>query len=1238
MDERLLRIIYGYVDGQCTEAEADEVRAAVARDPSVADELYRAALDRRLLVEVLGGAPVTERAHEAEMARLVVREGEGAGSAYVIRPGTARVVLGRRSGVEFQILDEKASRDHAEVVFSEGRYVLRDLGSSNGTSLDGRRLERDETLRPGSLIRIGRTVIEFLDESGGVPPGLRVSGYDLIERVGRGRMGTVYKARQLSMDRVVAIKILDETCSGDRDFIERFRREARAAARLSHPNIVRMVDVGKSEGLHYYSMEFVEGETLKHLLREQGCIDTDRALEIALQAARALGHAHGRGMVHRDVKPANLLLTREGAVKVADLGIAKTFEASAFASGVHGTPHYMSPEQAAGEELDARTDVFSLGATLYHMLTGSLPFEGDDDYEVARAHTTASLPAVQEREPDVPDSVTRMVERMMARDPALRHQSMGEVASDLERVIADREAEIERVAPGESTISRPVEAIVRRRRRARRRGHGLPSIGALAAAAAILMGIALLYQLVAPGRPGPRRKIFVDVPSGRITHTADGRPLDGLGGDPAVGREDDARPGEDGSPGDDVRATRAVAADRETRPAEGDPVNSSDAPGAREGMLPALSATDTAGPAGPTITDMAAAVGSWKPYPEVAEAAGFCRPGVWEKGALVLRDGRKITGEFRAGKESLSFRRKSTAIPQKISLAEIENIAFRQPSNINAQMGEFELRQGRLDEAMKRFEKALATARDDPFVRKKIADIRATKDAQRKIDDALVAGNHREVLDEIARHVRVLDPQQLSPRRRSALENAWRHVAMARRSDRACWRRTARKLGMRLPEAEGQAPSSVRPAPAGRLPGGRQVAEGKASSRARPTPTGVDEGARNGLAKAVGAAGANMRAAEIVGLFEDALAARVPFDDKHYLLMARAYHELDKDDRARDVIGRMSEEYRERPEVRTLLLGLRLSAPPLRPRLLACTYVGGEGDQHIEEVGFGFGGVYAKGKGFSVLLDMLTLEWHVEGEVNTHDDGRYDPTPPLPGGKGRLVRDRRNGQTYRVGNRQVDAKLQPFVESSAGWKLSGFGLDEIVTGAKTVRSGPLTANSRAYDCWLVPGGNIAVKCWTASASSIVTRDARRLNPIAPLKRHADGMASLFMLVDPEGGKPLSGTFVEGPATRHAVDDFGRVYLPFAQDGSANPFGMADKTRCGLLVLKPSLLGPELNIRIGGGGGEAGRGERFGAIALKDNLLVLGGYTEAAGLKTVNPVQDSHGGGRDGFIVLLELWP
>ncbi|MHC4200306.1 MAG: protein kinase domain-containing protein, partial [Planctomycetota bacterium] len=382
------------------------------------------------------------------MARLVVREGGNVGASCRLPADSGRATLGRRKGVGLQILDEKASRDHAEVVVEGGMFILRDLHSRNGTHLDGRKIIDDEILEPGASIRIGNTVIE-LEEDGGIPEGMEIHGLEILERLGAGRMGVVYKARQVSMDRAVAVKVLNE---------------AREAASLSHLNVIRVFDAGVAGDLHYFTMEYIDGTTVSRLIRRKGRIPVDRALGIVRQVARALDHAHESGIIHRDVRPSGIMVAADDRVKVADLGISKAFDESSGETGLLGTPHYMSPEQASGGEVDVRTDVYSLGATLYHMLTGEVPFafDGRDPRDVAKAHTTGSLRPVQDVESAIPDSVASMVERMMARDPEKRYPSMAALLGDLGKVIGDREAHVEAVAPGESSVRKPPEGSVRR--------------------------------------------------------------------------------------------------------------------------------------------------------------------------------------------------------------------------------------------------------------------------------------------------------------------------------------------------------------------------------------------------------------------------------------------------------------------------------------------------------------------------------------------------------------------------------------------------------------------------------------------------------------------------------------------------------------------------------------------------------------------------------------------------------
>jgi len=201
----------------------------------------------------------------------------------------------------------------------------------------------------------------------------RIGGFEVLSRVGRGGMGTVYKARQVSMNRIVALKILPPSRAKNATYVQRFLREARSAAQLSHTNIVQAIDVGNADGYYYFAMEFVDGETVQALLEREGVLDERHALTIATAVAHALDHAHRHGIVHRDVKPGNIMIDLHGAVKLADLGLARSVEPidTVTVDGVGvGTPHYIAPEQARGEtDVDCRADIYSLGATLYHLLT-----------------------------------------------------------------------------------------------------------------------------------------------------------------------------------------------------------------------------------------------------------------------------------------------------------------------------------------------------------------------------------------------------------------------------------------------------------------------------------------------------------------------------------------------------------------------------------------------------------------------------------------------------------------------------------------------------------------------------------------------------------------------------------------------------------------------------------------------------------------------------------------------------
>ncbi len=267
-------------------------------------------------------------------------------------------------------------------------------------------------------------------------PSATLGDFRLLKKLGGGGMGTVYKAHQVSLDRDVAIKVLARELAAKPAFVERFRREARVMARLDHPNILRCFEVGQERGLHYYAMDYAEGGSLESWASKLGPMEVGDVLHIALACARALEYAHEHQLVHRDVKPDNVLLTRRGAVKVADLGLVKALEddQSLTQSGVGaGTPAYMAPEQARNAKYaDARSDIYALGCMLYRLLTGRLPFEGKSHAELLEAKERGRVPPARDFNPEVPPRLGLMLDKMMARRPEHRYQSCAELIKDLE--------------------------------------------------------------------------------------------------------------------------------------------------------------------------------------------------------------------------------------------------------------------------------------------------------------------------------------------------------------------------------------------------------------------------------------------------------------------------------------------------------------------------------------------------------------------------------------------------------------------------------------------------------------------------------------------------------------------------------------------------------------------------------------------------------------------------------------
>ncbi|HEV2815558.1 MAG TPA: protein kinase [Solirubrobacteraceae bacterium] len=267
--------------------------------------------------------------------------------------------------------------------------------------------------------------------------GTSLSGrYRLDQQIGTGGMSTVYRAFDTVLERQVAVKLMHRDMAGHADQLERFRREARSVAQLNHPHIVQVIDAGEDENMPYIVFEYVEGETLKDRIRRFGRLPVPEAIAYAIEIAWALGAAHDRGIVHRDVKPQNVLVDEEGSAKVTDFGIARTLDQEGLTADgrVLGTTDYVSPEQALGHAVTGQSDLYSLGVVLYEMLTGDVPFHGENQVAVAMKHVREELPDLQYRRPEVSSALAAVLDRMTAKDLSVRYHTTHELMADLEDV------------------------------------------------------------------------------------------------------------------------------------------------------------------------------------------------------------------------------------------------------------------------------------------------------------------------------------------------------------------------------------------------------------------------------------------------------------------------------------------------------------------------------------------------------------------------------------------------------------------------------------------------------------------------------------------------------------------------------------------------------------------------------------------------------------------------------------
>jgi serine/threonine-protein kinase len=357
--------------------------------------------------------------------------------------------------------------------------------------------------------------------------------YEVEELVGAGGMSSVYRAHDRLLDRKVALKVMHQHYGGDPEHVERFRREARSVAALSHPNVVTVIDRGEHRGRQFIVFEYVDGENLKQLIQRRGPAPVATALELAIQIAQALSFAHRHGLVHRDVKPQNVLLNGDGRAKVTDFGIARSLDVQQGVTQtgtVLGTSEYIAPEQAQGRNVDEQTDVYSLGVVLYELLSGHVPFAGENFVAVAMRHINDPPPPLADSRPDVPARVEAAVRRAMAKEPSDRFATMADLCAELEACLAELQGATQ-VLPGHSP---PPPSP---RRPPRRRASAWPVVVALALL--ICGGAAAGYFLLRShgGSPSAGK---VTVPPGGPTGTV---ALHGLRGYDPYGnnhQEDDA--------------------------------------------------------------------------------------------------------------------------------------------------------------------------------------------------------------------------------------------------------------------------------------------------------------------------------------------------------------------------------------------------------------------------------------------------------------------------------------------------------------------------------------------------------------------------------------------------------------------------------------------------------------------------------------------------------------------------
>ncbi|MBZ0137801.1 MAG: protein kinase [Planctomycetes bacterium] len=381
-------------------------------------------------------------------------------------PDEGSVTIGRRSSCDLVLRVDSVSREHCRIEKSEGAYWLYDNGSSNGTLLNGLRIEKAKLVH-GDVVTLDRVTLEYLEEADSAHTremirefvvqnrpdvdgtytaensliGKTLKHYKVLSVIGEGGMALVYKSRDERNGDIVALKVLKRGETVDQENLQRFLKEFKTGSKLNHPNIMQVYEIGEVDGTYFIAMEYINGSSLQEVLDEKGRLSAEGTLKIGIQVAKALEFAFSQRIIHRDIKPENILISREGEVKITDLGLAKELKRyvsvniTKTGEGI-GTLHYMSPEQVENtRDVDQRADIYSLGATLYECLCGQPPFDEVGVWKFVEAINEKPPPNLNDRVPNLHAEVWPVVDKALSKRPEERQQTPTEFREELERLL-----------------------------------------------------------------------------------------------------------------------------------------------------------------------------------------------------------------------------------------------------------------------------------------------------------------------------------------------------------------------------------------------------------------------------------------------------------------------------------------------------------------------------------------------------------------------------------------------------------------------------------------------------------------------------------------------------------------------------------------------------------------------------------------------------------------------------------